>query len=87
MLEVLKTVETLLLKRGFWVGFRNGLYQLVYDIYKMRKKNINENIQCREEGGGGLTSRVQVLWKFKLYADVNLTVNEIYVLQCKKKTP
>ena len=28
---------------------------------------------------------MQVLWKFKLYADVNLTVNEIYLLQCKKK--
>ena len=37
------------------------------------------------EGGEGLTSRVQVLWKFKLYADANLTVNEIYLLQCKKK--
>ena len=51
MLEVLRTVETLLLKRGLRVGFRNGLYQLVYDIYEMRKKHLWKHTIY--EGGRG----------------------------------
>ena len=62
MLEVLRTVETLLLKRGLRVGFRNGLYQLVYDIYEMRKKTSMETYNLRRRVGE-LTSLMQILRK------------------------
>ena len=53
MLEVLRTIEILLLKRGFWIGFRNGLYQLVYDIYKMRKKTSMKTYNVGRRVGEG----------------------------------